>query len=99
MNKEVPPINIRILDKEYVVSCPVQERDDLLASARILDEQMKQVRDVAKIYGAERIAVMSALNIIHEFLQARRERESELVRISDSMANLVEKIDTALIQD
>ncbi|VFM97244.1 MAG: cell division protein ZapA [Candidatus Kentron sp. G] len=97
-SKEISPVTIRILDKEYIVSCQKEEREDLMASARILDEQMRQARDIARIYGAERIAVMSALNIIHEFLQRRREKEREEAKMAESMANLVEKIDTLLTE-
>nr|VFK53184.1 MAG: cell division protein ZapA [Candidatus Kentron sp. TUN]VFK54011.1 MAG: cell division protein ZapA [Candidatus Kentron sp. TUN] len=99
MNKHTTPVNIQILGKEYIVSCPLEERKDLLASARILDERMKQTRDVAKVYGTERIAVMSALNVVHEFLQARRDQESEAALLAQSLAQLVEKIDIALVED
>nr|VFJ52731.1 MAG: cell division protein ZapA [Candidatus Kentron sp. FM]VFJ54876.1 MAG: cell division protein ZapA [Candidatus Kentron sp. FM]VFK09652.1 MAG: cell division protein ZapA [Candidatus Kentron sp. FM] len=97
-SREISPVTIRILDKEYIVSCQREEREDLMASARILDEQMRQARDIAKIYGAERIAVMSALNIIHEFLQRRREQEREEAKMAESVAGLVEKIDTLLTE-
>nr|VFJ63459.1 MAG: cell division protein ZapA [Candidatus Kentron sp. DK] len=96
--KEISPVTIRILDKEHIVSCSKEEREDLIASARILDEQMRQARDVAKIYGAERIAVMSALNIIHEFLQRRREQDKEQKRTAELVRNLVERIDSTLAE-
>lgn len=96
--KEISPVTIRIMDKDYVVSCLGEERDDLVASARILDEHMKQARDVAKIYGVERIAVMSALNLIHGFLQRHREQERELARTLESAQEMAGRIDTLLAQ-
>ena len=36
---------IHLLDKEYRVACPAGEQDNLLAAARYLDEQMREVRD------------------------------------------------------
>ena len=57
------PVTIQILDKEYVVSCPREEEDSLLTAAQLLNSQMQQIRDSGKIIGAERIAVMAALNI------------------------------------
>nr|VFK78752.1 MAG: cell division protein ZapA [Candidatus Kentron sp. SD] len=94
--KGAAPINIRILDKEYVVSCSTEEHEDLIASARILDERMRHARDVAKIYGAERIAVMSALNIVHEFLQALRAQENKSASTTQSITRVIERIDSAL---
>jgi cell division protein ZapA len=40
-------------------------------SARHLDEQMRAIRATGKVIGLERIAVMAALNISHQLLQAR----------------------------
>lgn len=59
---------IRLLDKEYLVACPEEEQDDLLASARFLDKKMREIRDSGKVVGIDRIAVMAALNIAHELL-------------------------------
>ena len=60
---------IHLLDKEYRVACPAGEQDDLLAAARYLDEQMREVRD-ANVIGLERIAIMTGLNMSHELLRA-----------------------------
>jgi cell division protein ZapA len=63
--------SVTILDKEYQVACPPEQQADLLLSARHLDEQMRAIRSTGKVIGLERIAVMAALNISHELLQAR----------------------------
>jgi len=62
---------VTILDKEYQVACPEEQQADLLLSAKHLDEQMRSIRANGKVIGLERIAVMAALNISHELLQAR----------------------------
>nr|VFK22230.1 MAG: cell division protein ZapA [Candidatus Kentron sp. MB]VFK32624.1 MAG: cell division protein ZapA [Candidatus Kentron sp. MB]VFK76003.1 MAG: cell division protein ZapA [Candidatus Kentron sp. MB] len=99
MNKNTTPINIQILDKEYVVSCPAEERQDLIASARILDEKMRHTRDVARVYGTERIAVISALNVVHEFLQMSRNQENKDTLLAQMTDQLVGKLDAALAQE
>ncbi|MEE4277136.1 MAG: cell division protein ZapA [Halieaceae bacterium] len=63
--------SVTILEKEYQVACPPEQQADLLLSARHLDEQMRAIRSTGKVIGLERIAVMAALNISHELLQAR----------------------------
>ncbi len=50
---------IHLLDKEYRVACPAGEQDNLLAAARYLDKQLREVRD-ANVIGLERIAIMTA---------------------------------------
>jgi len=63
---------IHILDKEYRVACPPGEQDNLLRAARHLDNQMREVRQ-ANVIGLERIAIMAALNMSHELLEAREQ--------------------------
>ena len=60
---------VQILDKDYLITCPEEERAALHQSASYLDEKMREIRASGKIHGLERIAVMAALNIAHEFLQ------------------------------
>ena len=98
MSDDAVPVNIQILDKEYMVSCPAGARDDLVASAQILDKRMREARDGGKVYGTERIAVMSALNVIHEFLQERRAQSEEADSVRRGVGRLTEKIDAALAQ-
>ena len=62
-------VSVRILDKEYQVSCLADERTALLDSAEILDTKMRDIRDSGKVVGLERIAVMAALNMANELLQ------------------------------
>ncbi|CAL1239052.1 cell division protein ZapA [Candidatus Methylocalor cossyra] len=73
MNEPNPLIKVQILGKEYPIACPEEEQHDLLVAARYLDEKMRQIRNTGRVIGSERIAVMAALNIAHELLQARQE--------------------------
>nr|VFK17756.1 MAG: cell division protein ZapA [Candidatus Kentron sp. LPFa]VFK32672.1 MAG: cell division protein ZapA [Candidatus Kentron sp. LPFa] len=94
--KGATPINIQIMDKEYVVSCSAEEQKELMASARLLDERMRETRDATRVYGTERIAVMIALNIVHESRQTRHNQAEETGSFTESITQLVEKIDAAL---
>jgi cell division protein ZapA len=70
-------VSVRIMDKEFVVACPYDERSALLDAAEFLNTRMREIRDSGKVVGLDRIAVMAALNLAHEFLKGR-ERESKL---------------------
>lgn len=72
MNKPNQPVTVRILDKEYKVACEAGEEDELLASARYLDNRMRDIRNTGKVIGSERIAVITALNIAHELLASAK---------------------------
>jgi len=82
MSESVTTVSVKILDKEYQVSCPQDEVDALTAAARHVDGQMRQIRESGKVFGLDRIAVMTALNLANELLQNRTvamssQRESE----------------------
>ena len=64
-------VSVRILEKEYQFSCPVDERAALLDSAEYLNAEMKKIRDSGKVIGLDRIAVMAALNMANEILKVR----------------------------
>ncbi|MBA3565183.1 MAG: cell division protein ZapA [Gammaproteobacteria bacterium] len=75
MNETFARVSVRILDKEYQVSCPLEERSALLDSAELLNAKMREIRDSGKVVGLDRIAVMTALNLAHEVLEARGKGE------------------------
>ncbi len=92
------PVNLHILDKDYVIACPEEERDTLMASAQFLSEKVQEVRDGGKVVSTERIVVISALNIVHEYLQYKREKEAETVNVSAEVSRLEDKIGLALLE-
>ncbi len=96
MSTPANPVTIRVFDKEYVVACPPEERDSLVESARILDRRMREARDGGKAIGTERMAVMAALNIIHEMLQGRAEQARFEAGLASEVQRLGDKIGAAL---
>jgi len=65
-------VTVRIMGREYTVACPEAEREALVASADLVNERMNTVRRRGKALGAERIAVMVALNLARELLTGTR---------------------------
>jgi cell division protein ZapA len=96
---DAKPMRIHILDKEYLVACPENEREALFASAELLTSKMKEIRDSGKIVGADRIAVMAALNLAHELLNHKNSKDDYQHSISKRIRALQDKIDIALNHD
>ena len=69
---QLQTVTVRILDKEYNIACPVAESTNLERAAEYLDKKMREIRRAGKVIGAERIAVMAALNITHELHNQQR---------------------------
>lgn len=64
-------VDVNIMGRDFTVSCTDEERPALINAVNYLDKKMRDIQATGKIVGAERIAVMAALNIAHELLSAK----------------------------
>ena len=96
MSDEREVLTLRILDKEYRISCLPEERESLAAAARELNERMHDMRGGAKVLGAERMAVMAALNVIHEREQVTSKQGGALDAAQKALQKLETKLDGAI---
>jgi cell division protein ZapA len=89
-------ISVRILDKEYQVSCPASERTDLLDSAELLNVRMREIRDSGKVVGLDRIAVMAALNIANDLLKIQAKDKAIEGNLGNRLKLMAERVESAL---
>jgi cell division protein ZapA len=90
-------ITVNILDRDYQIACQNEEKELLLAAAKYLDQKMREIRDRGNVIGIDRIAVMAALNIAHDFLQLKPLEEEQRTiarRISALKRTIAEIITT-----
>ena len=92
----VSRVSVRLLDREYQVACPSEERADLLDSAEYLDTKMREVRDAGKVVGLDRIAVISALNLANELIKLRRHGSTLDGDVGARIRTLRERVEAAL---
>lgn len=96
MTEETIPVTVRILDREFRVACRRDEEEALLAAAGMLNDRMKEVRESGKVIGADRIAVMAALNLTHELLQQKDEFDEESEAVTKRLKIMQDKIEKSL---
>jgi cell division protein ZapA len=68
MSEPAKGVTINIMGREFRVAAPGGEERQLAASVEFLNKKMREIRDTGKVVGNERIAIMAALNIAHDFL-------------------------------
>lgn len=88
-------VTVNLLGKEYRISCPAGERDNLMRAATLLDERMREIRD-DNVVGSERIAVMTALNLAHEMLQTQEVLHQQSDQDS-RIQSLLQRIESELL--
>ncbi len=93
-------ITVQILDKEYSIICPQEERPNLVSAARYLDGKMREIRSSGKVIGADRIAVMAALNITHDLLHKQELPEAQANGSTrEQVRDLLDRVDLVLATD
>lgn len=96
MSSDSKAVVVNILDKEYRVACSQEQEEALLASARYLDQRMREIRRSGKVIGADRVAVMAALNMAHELLDQRKHGDEAADSVGKRLRGLKDKVEIAL---
>ena len=89
------PVALRLIDREFLIACSPEEREGLLEAATFLDRKMRELRANARAPSFERLAVLTAISVTHEFLSLRKQHDSQEQRLSDGLAALRSKLDAA----
>jgi cell division protein ZapA len=96
---KVARVTVRILDKDYVIACPPEERAELLESVEVLNGKMREIRDSGKIVGLDRVAVMAALNLTHDMLRLRNRDKRVEGEFQGRVRALRERVDNTLARN
>jgi cell division protein ZapA len=96
MSDTYAQVSVRILDKEYQVACPADERTELLDSAEMLNAKMREIRDTGRVVGLDRIAVMAALNMANDLLHAKARDKLLDGDLSDRLKGISDRVDSVL---
>ena len=90
-------IDICLLGKDYRVSVRPEEREGLMAAVRYLDEKLTALAGKTQS-GGEKLAVMTALNIAHEFLLFQRSGGVDLPEMKRRIGSMNSRLDEVLAQ-
>ena len=96
MNSPTEPVSITILDRKYQFACTPEERKDLIAAARHLDERMKEIKESGRLMSLERIALQAALNLSDELLKMQHSTDLRKEKIDSKIRMLADQLDNAL---
>ena len=72
-------LDVSLLGRDYKVACKADEQSELKDAIAFLELRMREIREASKTSSVERVAVMAALNLAHDF-QLQRARGAPAVR-------------------
>jgi cell division protein ZapA len=89
-------LQINVMGRELRVACPEEEQKGLLEAVEYLNRKMQEIKSGGKVIGLERIAIMAALNIAHEFLTTKVGNGFDIAEIRRRMAGMETVLDQAM---
>ena len=90
------PVALRLLDREFLIACAPEDREGLLEAATFLDRKMRELRANARTPGFDRLAVLAAISVTHEYLALRKQHDGADRSVTDGLAALRRKLEAAL---
>ena len=88
-----PTTDITLLERSYAIACPPEEQDKLERAARYLDRAMQGIHSRGRVIDREKIAIMAALNIAHELLEALDDQRAGEQSLNELNARLERALD------
>ena len=96
MAESAKTVEVNLLGRSYRVACDDDEREALMQAVAYLDTKMSEIRKSGKVMGAERIAVMAALNVAHELLSVKLGAGFDLGHAKRRLSAIETQLDAAI---
>lgn len=91
-----PPVTVQILEKDYLIACPPEERAALIESAGLLNERLRRIREAGKVIGIERMVVMAALNMANDLTRLKARDQHLESQVGTRVRHLRERVEKAV---
>jgi cell division protein ZapA len=96
MSDAATTIEVSLLGRTYRVACADGEREALMQAVAYLDGKMNEIRKSGKVMGAERIAVMAALNVANELLSVKLGAGFDVGQAKRRLSAIESQLDAAI---
>lgn len=97
MNKDIPDTSVEIMGRLYQIKCHESEVNALRRAARYLEDKMLTMRE-SGVLGVDRVAIITALNVIHQLLTLEQQKSHYAQTINQRLLELQTKVEHALAQ-
>jgi cell division protein ZapA len=98
MNKEVTETAVEILGRTFHVKCPQAEVEALQQAAECLEDKLRSIRATSQTLCFERMVMIAALNVMHELLAAKQQKNQLSQSVNQKLRDLKSKVDQALVR-
>jgi cell division protein ZapA len=92
------PVSVHILEKEFLIACPPEERAALGESAELLNARLREIRLSGKVIGLERMVVMAALNMANDLARLRAREQQVETQVGTRVRQMRERVEKTVAQ-
>ena len=85
-------IAISIMDRTYQIKCPQEEAAQLQESAKYLNAEMRKISQSSQSSNTERLAIVAALNIAHELMMFKNQKNAYIDVMHNQIKTLQDRI-------
>jgi len=94
-------LDITLFGREYRLACPPEQKDALLKAVALVDGKMQEVAGKGRQISAERAAIMAAVTLAHELLQAQNGNANSAASIDTredqrKVGDMIQRADAAI---
>ena len=89
-------VDIKLMGYEFRVACPSAEIDLLKQAIELLTHHIEVIKASGKIVGADRIAMMAAISLSHDYLKISHTEDFDITAVKRRIAAMNNLIDTVL---
>ncbi|WP_269531676.1 cell division protein ZapA [Chitinimonas sp. BJYL2] len=93
---EARQLDVNIMGRDFRVACPPEEEQALREAVAYVERKMREIRDGGHVIGLDKIAIMAALNIAHEFMHTRVTGGLDVADFRRRITAMQDTIDEAL---
>ncbi len=89
-------VSVQILDRTYKIKCPPEQTQALQEAASYVNDQMRKMKQANQTSSTENAAIVTALNICHELMQLRKQKNNYIDVMNQRIQDLQHRIENVL---
>ena len=95
-------LDVILFGREYRLACPPEQQSALQAAVALVNTKMQEVASKSRQVSTERAAIMAALTLAHDFLEAQKNStvvpaaNVDTAEAKRKVADMVQRADAAI---
>jgi len=89
-------MDITLMERSYRISCPAGQEVALQQAADKLNQKLAETKTQTKLTNPEQIAVMTSLNLCHEWMQQESEQNKRIQVLEEKISLLQETLEQVM---